>query len=532
MSTSLCAGSVTAFSLYAPLFQSRLHYTQYQVNLVSIAVELALYLPVPIAGYACDRYGPRKPALFSAVFFGGCYTAAAFIYRSGPPADTGKGNGWPVGVMVAAFVGVGWATSSMYLASLTTCAKNFGRGKHKGFAMAAPIASFGLSGMWQSQVGSRLLCERNPDGSRGDVDVFRYFLFLAGLLFGVGVIGFMVLHVVDEEELIDEAVEEMERSGLLEESDLFHRQNEGYGAVATPGQESHMSVASDRKRHEEEEARKKKLLLNSETHRFLTDPTMWWLAAGFFLVSGPGDSFINNLGTIIGTLYPPPSDPLSSPALAPTSPATHVSIVAITSTVARLLSGFVSDLLSPTPNPHQHRRGPGSLTASLASLDPMVQSTASWGSFSRRFTISRMIFLLLVALCLSLGFALLASGAVQNHAHPIFGVVSALVGTGYGAIFSLVPIIISCVWGVENFGTNWGILAVVPAAAGPLWGVIYAANYSSGQPGGATGDSKCYGTGCYSQTFWGMAVASWIAMALWVYAWKGPGGWSSRHIAV
>lgn len=37
----LCAGSITAYSLYAPLFQKRLGYSQLQVNGVSITAELS-----------------------------------------------------------------------------------------------------------------------------------------------------------------------------------------------------------------------------------------------------------------------------------------------------------------------------------------------------------------------------------------------------------------------------------------------------------------------------------------------------------
>ncbi|TKA37730.1 hypothetical protein B0A49_13729, partial [Cryomyces minteri] len=47
----LCGGSITAYSLYGHLFQSRLHYSQLRVNGISIAAELGLYLPVPIFGY-------------------------------------------------------------------------------------------------------------------------------------------------------------------------------------------------------------------------------------------------------------------------------------------------------------------------------------------------------------------------------------------------------------------------------------------------------------------------------------------------
>lgn len=309
--SSLGAGSITAFSLYGPLFLTRLHYTQLRVNAVSIAAEVSMYLPVPLFGYLCDRYSPSPLALFSGVVFGTGYFLAAFTYRSGPPPDAG-GEGWPFWVMIVAFVAVGTATSSMYLAAVTTCAKNFGRGKHKGIMLAVPIAGFGLSGMWQSQVGTYLLCERLEDGSRGDVDVFRYFLFLGALLLAIGIIGTFGLRIVDDEEerYIDATVDELERSGLLDESEFFRSgRDEGdrYGTFSRAegsSTEGDMSASEEEREaarlykvREEEERQKKTWLLNYETRTFLADHTMWWLALGFFLVTGPGEAYINNVRT-------------------------------------------------------------------------------------------------------------------------------------------------------------------------------------------------------------------------------------------
>ena len=539
---SLCAGSITAYSLYGHLFLSRLHYTQGQVNVVSITAELAMYLPVPLFGYLCDRYSPRPLSLLSGAFFGFGYLLAAFAYRQGPPVSRG-GHGWSYGVMVLAFVGIGMGTSCMYLSAVTTCAKNFGRGKHKGLALAMPIAAFGLSGMWQSQVGSQLLYERTVDGEKGDVDVFRFFLFLGGTLVAAGLIGAVGLRIVDEEELIDEAVEELERSGLLEESAFFQRsilhQTNGYGAIdhdrrlSNEDPERLPREAAAAKAHEEEEERKKTWLLNGETRRFLADHTMWFLAGGFFLVTGPGEAFINNLGTIIGTLYPPPSSAPPS-----NSAATHVSIVAVTSTLARLLTGTLSDLLAPTTSPS---------TSDNRHYNPTTSSSSSSSSFTshhdttpqKRITVSRMTFLLSSTLILSLSQLLLASGLIQTHPN-LFPLISALVGTGYGAVFSLTPIIISVVWGVQNFGTNWGIVAMVPAGGAAVWGAVYSAVYMWGAErsaprgggGGGEDDGLCYGKECYQGTFWAMAVCSWVAVGLWAWAWRGSGGWLRRGVPV
>jgi len=505
---------------------TNLKYSQGAVNTISIAAELAMYLPVPVFGYLCDRSGPRPGAMLAALFFGGGYLIAALVYQSGPSEELG-GSGWPLWMMVFAFVLIGMGTSCMYLSAVSTCAKNFGRGKYKGVALAIPIAAFGLSGMWVSQVGSGLLYVRMADGRHGDVDVFKFFLFLAVILFVTGIIGGFALRVVDEVEMIDEAIDELEQSGLLHRDEFFQRaaDRHGYGTIEhhnlTESQFNRIvSHAEDLKMQEAEDRARKDWLLNSETRRFLSDHTMWWLAAGFFLVTGPGEAYINNMGTIIGTLYLPSTKPEDIP----TSAATHVSVIALTSTISRLLTGGLSDLLAPSSDANQHIRGPTSVASSLASLPP------------RRFSISRVYFLLAFAFLLALGQGLLATGIFQNHGET-FWIVSALIGGGYGAVFSLTPIIISVVWGVENFATNWGIVATVPAAGAAFWGIVYAAVYENAadkqkQKKGQPRDPLCYGQQCYAPTFWAMAGCVIVACGLITFAWRGPGGWRSRGVAV
>jgi MFS family permease len=505
---------------------THLKYSQAAVNMISIAAEIAMYLPVPAFGYICDRSGSRVPSILAGLLFGGGYLTAAMAYRAGPPEQPAGKSGWPFWSMVCAFVAIGMGTSCMYLAAVSTCAKNFGRGRHKGIALAIPIAAFGLSGMWVSQVGSRVLYVRNSDGSKGDVDVFKFFVFLGVTLFAMGIVGSAALHVVDEGEMIEEAIDHLEQSGLLDEAEFFQRaaSQHGYGTMDHSDLSAStvnflLSEAEELKKREAEEHARKEWLLNGETRRFLSDHTMWWLAAGFFLVTGPGEAFINNMGTVIGTLYPP-NTPI------PTSPATHVSVIALTSTISRLFTGTITDILAPLSDPHQHNRGPSSQASSIATL------------LHRSFSVSRIWFLLTFAIMLSVGQALLASGLMQEHG-DYFWSVSALIGAGYGAVFALTPIIISVVWGVENFATNWGIVATVPAGGAAVWGFVYSAVYEAGAngepvvgvPEEETG-SLCYGVKCYAPTFWAMAASVWIACGLWIFAWRGPGGWRARGVAV
>jgi MFS family permease len=398
-----------------------------------------MYLPVPLFGYLCDRYSPPPLSILACTFFGAGYLLAAFTYKSGAPRDAG-GEGWPFGIMVLAFVGVGAGTSCMYLSAVATCAKNFSKSTHRGFMLAVPIAAFGLSGMWQSQIGAHLLYERSPDGAKGDVDVYRYFVFLACTLVAVGLLGGIGLRIVDEEEMIDQGVESLEQSGLLDQSDFFRasngngRHHRTYGTIETEsdtdadsdaGLDLSESMILKKQAEEARLQRKKSWLLNHATHTFLTDRTMWLLAAGFFLLTGPGEAYINNLGTIIPTLTP---KHFHGPPPAGTA-STHVSIIALTSTFARLLTGTLSDLFAPPSEP------------------TIVTST--------RVHFSRLVLLLPSAVLLFLAFINTALPILVPSIPELFPLSSALLGLGYGAGFSLVPIIISVVWGTANFATNW-----------------------------------------------------------------------------
>ncbi|PHH79994.1 hypothetical protein CDD82_2040 [Ophiocordyceps australis] len=526
--TSLSAGSLSAFSLFAPKLQSRLHYTQLQINGVAIASALALYIPVSLMGYVCDRIGPSPLALLSSILFGLGYGLAGFVYRT---VDTDMQNhmlhqdkpltppDWSYYLMLLAFSFVGTGTCAMYIASVSTCAKNFGKGRYRGLALAMPITAFGLSGMCLSQMGSHFLAETLPNGSRGDVDVYRYFVFLASLSAIAGLVGFFALQVVDEQHLIDEAIEELETSGILEGTMLLGRSS-SYASHATATSRASDTDPLLAPSKDDEAQWKKNWVLNAETRRFLLDRTMWPLAISFLLLIGPGEAFVNNLGTILGTLTPP-----SEGQHAKTSAATHVSIFAIASTVARISMGSLTDLLAPSPDT-QHVQ----IATSHASHHSPPQS---------RFAISRVVFLFVFALAMSMGLIFLASGAAQNHAER-FWIVTSLVGAGYGATWSLSPLLITIIWGVENFATNFGLVAMLPALGSTFWGLVYSAVYQAGarRPGPADGgngsgnDLFCYGEKCYSVAYWAEGISVWLACFLMLWAWKGPDGWQRRGIVV
>jgi hypothetical protein len=164
---------------------------------------------------------------------------------------------------------------------------------------------------------------------------------------------------------------------------------------------------------------------------------------GVFFVTGPSEASTNNLGTIY-------HNPLSTPMYRAASKLrsnARLHNSDFTSTIARLITG----------NAFRPPRAPSRL------LPPSRHSkTTAKGS---ALPSPAYVFLL------GLAFSLRASPLISSNP-SLLPLVSALAGTGYGAIFSLTPIIISVVWGVQNFGTDWGVVAAVPAAGATVWGAV------------------------------------------------------------
>jgi MFS family permease len=109
-------------------------------------------------------------------------------------------------------------------------------------------------------------------------------------------------------------------------------------------------------------------------------------------------------------------------------PSRHISLLSLSSTLSRLISGLLSDYLS---------------------------------SHTRRHPLSRIPLLLLLSLVHVTALLLLGYASVE-WLREWFAVGSLMVGIGYGGIFTLAPTVVSVVWGIGGFGRNWGILTFSP----------------------------------------------------------------------
>jgi len=136
------------------------------------------------------------------------------------------------------------------------------------------------------------------------------------------------------------------------------------------------------------------------------------------------------MGALIRTLYTPdtstlPTTPLHLQQQNNISTATHVSIIALTSTIARLIAGSLSDYLAPTTPirpPPPYASEPGFL---------------GWKAYlGRKPTVSRMWLLIGSAGLMCAAQVFVAAGGVDQAGERFWWVSSAM-GAGYGAVFTL-----------------------------------------------------------------------------------------------
>lgn len=247
----------------------------YLPNRLKVTVSNYRGYRVPIFGGICDRFGPAKLSLLSSLFFGPAYLLAAYAFD----------NKLPFYVMLFAFVLIGCGTSSMYFSGVTTCAKNF-TGNNRGIALALPTAAFGLSSLWEAQFVSRMFGGDGGEGTTGGLQLGRAFVFFAGVLTTVGVMGGCGLTILPTVEDVMVADTEAHNGQVVEETtSLLRDVGEGRRLFYGTNEEEVGVLAKQAEG----------AWLNNKTREFLSDQTMWWFATGVFLATGPGESFFNNV---------------------------------------------------------------------------------------------------------------------------------------------------------------------------------------------------------------------------------------------
>ncbi|KAI5961292.1 MCH1 [Candida margitis] len=382
----LVSGSILLFTLFGPSFHDVLGLSYLEINWIASLSAGGMYLCLPALGYLSDCYGPSILSFLSVWFFVPSYAFNSYLVKSGCNK---------LALYCCTFCLIGLATSSLYFSSLLTCAKIFP--KHKGLAISLPVTCYGLSALIGSQLLKlkyfRMIYQLNSEM----LDLVKVFSFFAWLYLIIGVLSFISSSIVLVEQ---DVIFDLEETDVDDNTPLLNND-------LTP-QRSTRSI--DPPNH------KKRFKL------FLKDLSSWVLLMSLVMNIGPMESYQNNLSSIDAILEPVKSE---------SSLSDKVSVLATSSTIARLVFGGLSDLLEV--------KGYSSI--------PLLIATVLCGIGGQWF-----------------------NNVVLN-------------GISYGGMFTIYPTIVASVWGIDIMGSTWGSFMVAPAIGSIMFSLFYGKVADAGQNG-------------------------------------------------
>lgn len=230
--------------------------------------------------------------------------------------------------------------------------------------------------------------------------------------------------------------------------------------------------------HEDDDARQPLLGQQQQQQQqsvssLFKDITVLFYAIGYILISGSTETLVGNMGSILASVAAPEEPSPASMAF---------SLFAVFSTLARLLTGSSIDLLA------HHGYSRFHIPIFVVSL-PMCCAFLSLGVIPMTTTTG-----VLVALSLN--------------------------GFCYGAMYCSGPVIAAEVWGVDNFGRNWGVLSYSPLIGSTVASFLYAVMYDAQAKKEHNQGNLCIGQTCFSRSLAILAV--WIAVGagFWLCAWS------------
>ncbi|WVF66511.1 hypothetical protein IAT40_001251 [Kwoniella sp. CBS 6097] len=509
--SALQANGVYCWGTYGPVVAKMLELDGTQAQTIVVGGILGVYLCAAPLGALTDKYGPRSGSFVSACLGLIGYQAFALVLRTANP-DTPYVHLW----LTAGYFLVGAATVGSYFACLTCSSLSFP--SHPTLSLSLPLSMIGLSALVLSSFSS-LRVFQAPHST--DLDPAKFILFLGILSPCVNIFGSLFMKVIPQPELFGEIklpIDGRERISDLEsgaegnidgededEGDDVDvgEMSESIGQLLRLDERTPMLIGGIEAAWEEVEAMEQGKD-NWGVKELLQDYQGFWVFGILLaLVIGPGEMVVASIGSIITSLLPPTSLHLPSfLSIASTdNPLAlrnkHVFLFSIFSTLSRLVTGVLADYLAPPlqakPNPaHRH--------------DPTAPSHLFVRK--RQVRLSRSAFAALCAVVLGGVFAWCA-GMLGNDGQGEKGlsVLSGGVGAMYGAIFTLIPAIVSHHFGPTNFGLAWGMVSYFAALGSVVYSYLYAYlsvptnsnDHGHNTPG--RGSETCYGPQCFRLTF-------------------------------
>ncbi|KAI0273667.1 MFS general substrate transporter [Gloeopeniophorella convolvens] len=465
---ALFAGGIFTFPLLSPALALHLKLTQPQLTTIVLLGMVGQYPFAAIIGKVIDRYGPRACSLLSSFLFSVGFSIFAAEIAKTPDDITAPSNS-SFRILATGFFISGLATASSYFSSLVAASRTFPR--YLGAASGTSMALFGLSPLFLSLVASKYFMN-----SSGGLNVTQFVLFLAvssGIVHLVGAINLRVPEPQPETMLIVERVPlSDEESSIDERQPLLPNKAAQVGVQVIPVDEG-----------------------NSVLELF-KDPYFWLLGLVVLFTLGSCEMVISNIGSIVLSL---PSSSVSDVGARSFSPevvtTTQVRLLSLSNTFSRLLSGPLADFISPVVS-----YLPGGVP-----------------SFPRKHLISRVAFLTGATLLLAMTFSY---QELAIRSPDDLWILSIGTGAAYGTTFTILPSIISSIWGSRDFGRNFGVITYAPFFGTPIFSYLYAFVSAHNSVSG----SVCTGVACWRLTFWvstGASLVSCLA-SIWLWRrWKG-----------
>ncbi|KAJ9107002.1 hypothetical protein QFC19_002870 [Naganishia cerealis] len=447
---ALCSGTNYVFSAYAPQLAARCGLSSTQLNLVGIAGNLGVYTSGPVWGVFIDRNGPRGVLACAAACIAVGYAGIRWLYVHSPVrvGEAARADTRTVALLCVCMLLTGYAASAGLNASLNTVARSF-PSSSRATASGITLAGFGLSAFFFSSLAHAVF--------PGRTDAFLSLLAIgtaAGML--VGVVAVRTVPVVDEEEEegyvpvhqddeagyvdIDTPAAVNAEPVLAEDDDylthpLHRSHNHTYYEDSVPLTVSR-SRSTDLVRPSIDDTlprsrssldrqdganeppcvplllppAEKSLLGKAVTgqvsgRQLISSADFWTIVAILTLLSGTGLMYINNVGSVVLALANhPPSllDTFPDPREVAKVQARQVSVISIWNCLGRIIMGLVSDFAKT------------------------------------RYGVNRVWFTLAIAL-LFLASQLSVQMTTDMYA---LSLVSALLGSAYGMLFALLPILV------------------------------------------------------------------------------------------
>ncbi|KAH7889317.1 MFS general substrate transporter [Phlebopus sp. FC_14] len=463
---AICAGGVFTFPLISPALVTHLKLTQPQLTTIALAGMMGQYPFAALVGKVIDDYGPWACSLVSACLFSaGFGLFSSEISKT--PDDITQPSASSFHHLTLYFFIAALGTVFSYFSSVFAASKNFP--DYIGIAAGTSMALFGLSPTFLSILASTYYS--NPDTG---LDVTRFLRFLAILCGCVHVIGAFTMRPIEElpEPIPTDAEEQAEVS---ERTSLLPNKTN-----ATP--DSQGAPVADAE------------IKTQSALDVLKDRHFWALAFVVFIILGSCEMIISNIGTIVLSL-PRETSPITVINAIPpsdTATSTQVRMISLANTISRLVVGPLADIVSPV----------------TSHLPP-----GSQGSF-RKHLISRIAFLTFSAAVLVFTYIWMVVGVETQGA---VWALSIGAGTAYGCAFTVLPSLVSSVWGIENLGRNYGIITYAPFLGTPAFSYLYAFVAAGHSP--AEG-SVCKGVECWQLTFEVSTVATIVALGATLYLWR------------